>query len=162
MAQDIFDLAVILILVFYALRGFLKGFVVEAASLVGFFGGLWAAAKYYGVLLPYLDFIATPAWRTLTACALLFFAVIIFVSLAARLLRKIISFSFVGWADHLAGFCLGLAKGILIVGVALMTVQNLLGNASFLHGSRTLPYFHNLLESIRSWLPPELVQRVQF
>ena len=43
MGQDIFDTATILILTFFAIRGYLNGFVGEVAAIVSLIGGFWAA-----------------------------------------------------------------------------------------------------------------------
>lgn len=162
MGQDIFDLVVILFLVFYAIRGFFKGFVVEAASLVSFIAGIWAAYTYYPRVAAYLTIISQPAWRTLAACVILFMGTIILVSLAARVLHKIISFSFVGWADRIAGFCLGLAKGILIVGLIMYVLQKFFADAPFMRNSRVLPYFDTLLDQLRAYLPDDMLSKLGF
>lgn len=162
MGQDIFDLVIVLFLVAYAIRGFCKGFVVEAASLLALIGGIWAAYAFHPELSRYLTIIHEPAWRTLAACVILFLGVIVGISLVARILHKIISLSFVGWADKLAGGCLGLAKGVLILGVALFALQKYFADASFVRESRVLPYFNVLHEQVRSLIPQEIISRFNF
>ena len=118
MGQDIFDLIIVLALVFFAGRGFVRGFVGEVAGVVSLVGGFWAAHAYHSLLSPRLTAIADPAWRTIAAYVLIFLAVILVVAVLARLLQKILSFSFVSWADRLAGGLLGLAKGVLLCALA--------------------------------------------
>ena len=160
MGQDIFDLAVVLILVFFTVRGFFNGFVGEVAGLVSLLGGFWAARTYHGHLAPQLTFIADPTWRTLAAYVFIFIGVIIIVSLLAYILKKILSFSFVTWADKIAGGLLGLTKGVLLCALALLLVQKMFGNAAFLQQSRVVPYFNALLAQIRTWLPPDILTRL--
>ena len=160
MGQDIFDLIVVLTLVFFAGRGFLHGFVGEVAGLVSLLGGFWAAHTYHDLLAPRLTFIHDPAWRVMAAYVLIFLGVLISVALLARILQKILSFSFVSWADKLAGALLGLAKGALIWSLALLVLQKFFAGTPFLQHSRTLPYFNALMGQVRGWLPPDLLSRM--
>lgn len=159
MGQDIFDLIIVLALVFFAGRGFAHGFVGEVAGVVSLVGGFWAAHAYHPLLSPRLTSIADPAWRTIAAYVLIFLAVILAVAVLARILQKILSFSFVSWADRLAGGLLGLAKGVLLCAVVLLLLQKLFGDAEFLRHSRALPYFNSLISQVRGWLPPDLISR---
>ena len=131
MGHDIFDLVIILTLVFFTIRGISQGFIAEAAGIVSLLVGFWVAKTYNGVLEPYLTFLSDPGWRSICACAILFIGAMIVVAVAARVLKKIISFSFASWADRLAGGLLGLAKGVIIWGLLLIIILNLFQNAEF-------------------------------
>ena len=65
MGQDIFDVIIILTLVAFSIRGFLKGFVAEVAGIVSLLGGFWVAHHFHPLLSPRLTFISEPAWRQL-------------------------------------------------------------------------------------------------
>ena len=93
---------------------------------------------------------------------LIFVGVVLLVGILARILQKVLSFSFVTWVDRLSGGLLGLAKGVLLCSVVLLLLQKLLGDMPFLQHSRALPYFTSLIEQIRAWLPPDLVSRFNF
>ncbi|WP_297826047.1 CvpA family protein [uncultured Desulfovibrio sp.] len=160
MEQDIFDLIIVLALVFFAGRGFVHGFVGEVAGVVSLVGGFWAAHAYHPLLAPRLTFIADPAWRTIAAYVLIFLAVILGVAVLARILQKILSFAFVSWADRLAGLLLGLAKGVLLCALFLLVLQKFFHDAPFMRNSRVLPYFNALMEQMRAWLPPDLLSRL--
>jgi membrane protein required for colicin V production len=156
MGQDIFDLIIVLILVFFAARGFIQGFVGEVAGLVSLLGGFWAAHHYHQLLAPRLTMLTDPAWRVIAAYVLIFLGVIISVALLARILQKILSFSFVSWADKLAGCLLGLAKGVLICSLVLLFLQKFFAGAPFMQHSRALPYFNALMYQVHGWLPSDL------
>ena len=81
MGQDIFDVIIILTLVAFSIRGFLKGFVAEVAGIVSLLGGFWVAHHFHPLLSPRLTFISEPAWRTIAAYVLLFIAVMIVVGI---------------------------------------------------------------------------------
>ncbi len=156
MGHDIFDLVIILTLVFFTIRGISQGFIAEAAGIVSLLVGFWVAKTYNGVLEPYLTFLSDPGWRSICACAILFIGAMIVVAVAARVLKKIISFSFASWADRLVG----LAKGVIIWGLLLIIILNLFQNAEFVKDSRVIPYFMALIEQIRELLPPDIAARI--
>ena len=160
MGQDIFDLVVILTLVFFSLRGARVGLVGEVAGVASLVGGFWGARAWHGLVSPHLSFISGEGWRTLAAYGLVFAGVMLVVGLAARLLRKVVAFSFASWADRLAGGVFGLAKGVLIWALVLIVVEKLFQNDAFMRDSRVMPYFHALVAQLRAWLPPDIAARL--
>ena len=71
----------------------------EVAGLLSIVGGFWVSHHFHTVLAPHLTFITEPAWRNIASYVLLFLGVLIAVGLLARLLQKLLAFSFVGWID---------------------------------------------------------------
>lgn len=159
MGQDIFDLVIILTLVFFTLRGAGVGLVGEVAGVVSLVGGFWAARAWHGLVSPHLAFITSEGWRTLAAYGLVFVGVMLGVGLVARLLRKAVALSFASWADRLAGAFFGLAKGVLIWALVLIVAEKLFQNDAFMRDSRVMPYFHALVAQLRAWLPPDITAR---
>lgn len=160
MGQDIFDLVIVVTLVFFTLRGISNGFVGEAAGILSLIGGFWAARTFNAQLAPHMTFVSDPSMRYIAACAVLFIGTMLFIGLAARILKKIIAFSFVAWVDRLAGALLGLAKGILIWAILIVVLEKIMGDAPFMKESRALPYMSAIIDQIKQWLPPELAQHI--
>lgn len=160
MGQDIFDLVIVVTLVIFTLRGVSNGFVVEVAGILSLVGGFWAARAFNASLAPNLTFIQDPSLRYITACALLFIGAMLAISLVARILKKIIAFSFVAWADHLAGALLGLVKGIVLWALIIIILDKIFKDAPFMKDSRAIPYFGTIIDWIGQWLPPEIASRV--
>lgn len=162
MGQDIFDLIVILVLVFFTGRGMYNGFIGEAAGIVALVGGFWAANTFLPTVAPKLTFVADPTWRPLAAYALIFIGVMLLVAIVAQILRKILQLSFTIWIDRIAGLALGLCKGLLVCSVILLIVQKFFYDADFVKHSRTLPYLQHIMQQIRDWLPDDLTSRLGF
>lgn len=160
MGQDIFDLVIVVTLVFFTLRGASNGFVGEIAGIAALIGGFWAARAWNVQAAQYLDFISDPALRSVSACVLIFVVVMLLIGLLARILKKAIAFSFAAWADRLAGALLGLAKGILIWALIFIVIEKILGDPQFMRDSRALPYFNAIIDHIKQWLPPELASHI--
>lgn len=153
MGQDIFDLIIVVTLVFFTLRGVSSGFIGEASGILSLVGGFWAAQAFNARLAPYLTFTTDPSLRYLTACAVLFIGAMLGIGLVARLLKKAVAFSFAAWADRLAGALLGLAKGVLLWALLIVILEKLFSNAPFMRDSRVVPYFGPIIDQIKQWLP---------
>ena len=161
MGQDIFDTATILILTFFAIRGYLNGFVGEVAAIVSLIGGFWAAHTFHPLLSPHLQFIGEPLWRNMASYVIIFIAVIIAVAIIAKILQRILQFALISWADRVAGGILGLAKGIIIFSIIFILLNKFCANADFYKHSRVRPYFNAIINQIRTSLPPDIVKRFE-
>lgn len=153
-----FDVTVLCVLGLFALRGLLRGFVGEIAGLVGLLGGVWLAHRFYAPLATHLTIIKTPLWQNAVAYVAIFLGVIIAVGVIARLLRAILTFSFVAWADKSAGLLVGIAKGVLICAALLVLVQHFAGNPAFLRDSKVLPYLQSVIDQVRALMPPDMLK----
>lgn len=160
MGQDIFDLVIILTLVFFTLRGARVGLVGEVAGVVSLLGGFWGARAFHGLVSPHLTFISGEGWRTFAAWGLVFAGIMLAVGLIARLVKKLVAFSFASWADKLAGGVFGLAKGVLIWALVLIVAEKLFQNDAFMRDSRVMPYFHALVGQLREWLPQDIATKL--
>ncbi|MBO4368668.1 MAG: CvpA family protein [Desulfovibrio sp.] len=160
MGSDVFDLIIILLLVFFSLRGLSNGFIAEVAGIIAIVGGFSCANAFQSKLAASLGFITNPSVRSITAYVLIFIAVMLLVSLIARILRKILEISFAKWIDNLAGLLLGLAKGLLLCSLCLIVIQALFANAPFIQNSHTIPYLTAFIERLREWMPADLMSKL--
>lgn len=160
MAQDILDLIIVITLVLFTLRGVRNGLVGEVAGIFSLLGGFWAARAWSAKLVPYLSFIQDPSWRIIASSVIIFIAVMLVIGFLARLLKKIISYSFAGWIDKIGGALFGLAKGVLLWALLFIVLVNLFQDAPFLRDSRALPYFRHIIELIQPYLPEGIASRI--
>ena len=156
MSQNIFDIAVAATLLFFAIRGVWNGFIEEVAGIAALVGGFWAARAWSPGLAPRLSFISDPGLRPLAASVAVFVCVLIGAGLLARILKRVFSFSFLAWLDKLAGFFLGLAKGVLVWALIIVVLDKVMPDAEFIRESRAIPYFSGVVDQIRAWLPASL------
>lgn len=160
MSQDILDLVIVVTLVLFTIRGIRNGLIGEVAGIFSLVGGFWAARAWNGDLAAYLTFIEDPSWRIIASCVLIFIAVMLGIGLIARILKKIVSYSFAGWLDKIGGALLGLAKGILLWALLFIVLANLFQNAPFLQQSRSYPYFQHIIAQIQPYLPESIANKI--
>jgi membrane protein required for colicin V production len=159
-SKDIFDLAIILTMVIFIVRGYFNGFIAEVAGIVSIAAGLLAAHNFGDQLAPNLTFITDPGIRNISAYVIILLAVMIIVAVCARILQKVVTFSFAAGADRLCGAGIGFIKGTILCALALLVLRKFFADAVFLTQSRVLPYFDAIVEQMRSWLPPDLLTQV--
>ncbi len=113
------DIAIAGILVIFAIRGFIKGFLLGLASLAGLILGIYAAYHFSDYTREMLEGHVSipPDYIKLIAFILTFVLVLLLIHLIARLIEKIVTLVGLSFVNKLAGLILGLAKGVLITGV---------------------------------------------
>lgn len=148
MQVNYFDIAVLVILLAFGIRGGLRGFVGEIAGLVGLAVGLTVARsgapRFADTLAQYIS----PSAAPLIAFVLLVLAGMIVVGLLARVLQRVLEVAFAGWLDHLLGVGAGLLKGGLLCAVLAYMVIMLVPQLPFVDHAQTIP---PLLDFIR-WI----------
>lgn len=99
------------------IRGLIKGFVVEIASLIALVGGVWGAYHFSGyaenILSEYVD------WEdgTLRVASFVFTMILIVVAvhLIAKMVEKMMGAIALGWLNRLAGGVFGIVKALIFV-----------------------------------------------
>lgn len=105
--------------------GFARGFMREMISLAGWIGGLWLAFRYAAELAALLPFAADWPLARLAAVALLIVVACVFAAaLLGWLVRELVKAARLSAADRTLGGLFGLARGALIVGLAIFLVRD--------------------------------------
>ncbi len=140
----LFDAFVCLLFVIFIIRGVWVGFIRQIASLLGLVGGYLLAARYGGLLAPYVGLVVTDAKiNFLISFAICFLATVVLIVMIGRGLRKVMEISFLGWFDRLLGVCLGGAKAFMVACIIYMVLAaTISGTNDLLRSSCTTPYLH--------------------
>lgn len=115
------DIGIIIITVFFVVRGIFRGFFREIGSIVGLILGLilaiWASNSYYSIAAEYISPYIGIAWRDVLyfiSFALIFFIVMAACILIGLALQRFAKAVFFGWLDRSLGATLALVKAVLI------------------------------------------------
>ncbi|MBC7525794.1 MAG: CvpA family protein [Flavobacterium sp.] len=99
-------------LVFGLIRGLKNGLIIEFASLISFFVGIYIAIKFSYLL-------GESKTAKVTAFVIVLIIVILGIRLIAKMLSKIASTLFLGWLNKLGGAIFAILRTALILGVVL-------------------------------------------
>ncbi len=148
MALDIVGITLIII---FFIRGYMKGIIVAAFSLLAILLGIICALKLSGALAAWLleKEIITSGWAQLISYIVLFLGVVILVRFIAKLIEKSLQAVFLGLVNKLAG-------GLIYAFMAALVWSSLLWIGNQMHllepeaiaASKTYPY----LSPIAPWV----------
>ncbi len=115
--MNIVDLILIIILIAAAIRGFVKGFFVEFASVAAIVLGVLCAMMFSGYMQNWLEQVVS--WRPGTiktvAFILIFISVVIVVHLIANALEKFVRAIALGIISRIGGSIFGVIKSAFIL-----------------------------------------------
>lgn len=121
----IIDVVFLIVIVIAIFKGFTKGLIVAIFSLLAFIIGLAAALKLSVVVAHYLESSNGSAakWIPVLSFAIVFFTVAFLISLAARVIKRAIGFTLLGWVDRLGGILFYLIIYTIIFSVFLFFAE---------------------------------------
>jgi len=125
--MNYFDIIIIAPLLWGAYKGFKKGFIIEIASLIALFFGIYGGIKFSSISANYLGnlFNISVNLMPLISFAVTFIIIVIAIFSLAKLLQKIIKMVALGFINRLAGGIFGILKFGLILSVILNIVNTL-------------------------------------
>ncbi|MFD2600816.1 CvpA family protein [Flavobacterium suzhouense] len=127
------DIILFCFLVWGVISGLRKGLFVELASLVSLLLGIYVAIKFSGAVGHYLDgsLPEDPKTAAITAFIITFIAVVVGITLLAKVLTKIADFSGLGLMNRILGAFFGLLRMILVLSVVLTLFVKINFNNTF-------------------------------
>lgn len=147
------------LLVYGVVRGFVKGFFIEVASILALIVGIYGAIHFSYYIGDFMQEKVDWDQRyiSLIAFALTFMVIIIAVSLIGKLLTKIADFAALGFINKLLGAAFGGLKVAIVLGAILVFIDR--GNQNFqfvnqetLDNSLTYSKVKNLGNYIFAWV----------
>jgi membrane protein required for colicin V production len=115
------DIAIVLIVAFFATTAFSAGLIRELVTLVSTVVGVVVAGLFYDDLArDVLVFIDNKDTANIVAFLVLLGAIYLAGQLIAIMLKQVAAVLLLGWADRLGGALFGLLKGLVVVEVLLI------------------------------------------
>ena len=148
------DIIIIVLIAVPGLRGLYRGLLEELTALAAVILGVIFANKYYYDVAPLVEKVfSDPKIVGILAYALVFSCVVLVVTVFGKLLRKVLSVTFAGWLDHLAGCLLGAGVGLVLSCLAYMVINHFSPQADLLRNSQLVPYLEQAVQWGREMLP---------
>lgn len=140
--MSVLDIVLVALILFGLVRGLMKGFFVEIASVVALIAGLYGAIHFSNYAATFIA--GNSQWEEKTvnivAFAATFLIIVLVIALAGKALTKLADFAALGIVNRLLGALFGALKIALILSVVLnifdsmdrnipMTDENSLGDS---------------------------------
>ncbi len=121
------DIALCVIILIGAYRGYKEGFLMELFSLTGILLGILGGFKLLGWAMVFLgdQFNVDHDVLPYVAFAVVFVVIIVAVKLLGNLIKLSIDKTFLGKVDQLAGLVLGIVKTIFVLSVLIWLADSL-------------------------------------
>ncbi|NOX25520.1 MAG: CvpA family protein [Deltaproteobacteria bacterium] len=125
------DIGVIVITVFFLVRGIWIGFVRQIAFVLALSMGYLAAGANYSLFSRYIvKWVSDPQLRFVITYMILFLATYVIIMLLGAGLKKVMQVTFLGWFDRLMGGVFGLAKAAFIATLGFMALAGVFSNSN--------------------------------
>ena len=146
------DYIIIAIVLVSAVTGLIQGFLREVCALVTWVLAVWLAWKFGASLEPYLGGALRQAPYGLWAGrGIVFIIVLVVGGITGAIINHYIRLSMFSGLDRLLGFLLGVLRGVVIVGVAMVLAQQVkLDGEGWWKKSRLLPNLQPVANMLRS------------
>lgn len=157
--MNTWDLALLVVLLLGAYRGYTKGVLMELVALVAFGVAIIGALQLMSWGVDFLsDTLQTEgAWLSLLAFVLLFVGILTGVSIAGKMLKSVVHLTPIGYLDGLLGAAVGVIKwafGISMIFIVLDYAQIVLPNTEGSELYRHVhPFAYQVVEKLRDWFP---------
>jgi membrane protein required for colicin V production len=159
------DIIVVAIIALSALFGFIRGFLREILSI-----GAWIVAglaTYFG--LPYLrpfarQYISHELIADVATGIAIFLVVLVLASVISHVITRRVRESSLGPLDRSLGILFGIARGAVIVSVALLICDNFYApdnRPQWLKDARTLPVVQVGADTVRRFVPASVAAQAQ-
>ena len=130
----VIDIVLGVFILFGLVRGLMKGFFVEVASLLALVAGVYGAIHFSDFAAEFLQDKTQWDEKTIniTAFAITFVAIVLAISLAGKALTKLANFAALGILNKLLGGVFGALKIALILSVVLNIFDRMNASISFI------------------------------
>lgn len=119
--MNLLDIIIIATMGLLVLKGMIRGFIREGASLLGVIVGIWFAGFFQPQMTHHLSaYLPSSRYLPLIGFATIFVAVIIVCNIFGWILQLFFHKAFFGWADRSLGAGLATVKGVILTYLVLV------------------------------------------
>ncbi len=157
------DFIIILIVLVFCIRGYLKGFVSEVFSVLILALGLLGAFLGYQSFHPYIrHFIENKDLSLIISFFLIFISITLVLIIIRNTLIRFVDILNLSDMDYLLGILLGLVKGIILCGAVFLFLRNhpILKLDQAIERSMVFPYTERAFRALISLIPDAFEKRI--
>lgn len=151
---NILDIIFVGIIVFFAIRGAMRGLLEEGAALCGLLLGFVLANLILADVISFFSsYVSSPMGTVIIAYLVIFVLAIVLSVFFSRLLHNVLAVTVTKWFDSVVGAVFGVAIGIVGCLLIYMGFQFISPYSDALYGSVLVPYLSDLFVKITDILP---------
>ena len=161
---NLFDLAVIAIVLVSGVLAFFRGLVHEVLAIAAWVGAVLIAIYTFPLARPFLrSLIEMKLVADLATGALLFIIILLVLTAITRTLARLVKDSALNAVDRSLGFVFGLLRGAVLVALAWMFATWVMPDQNrypdWILAAKTLPLVRQSADQIEQIIPEQLVVR---
>lgn len=121
------DYIIVILLVIAAVKGAVKGFVYEVASLIALIAGVWGAIKFSGATETYLvnRLNLTSQYIDVIAFIITFLLIIVLVHFIGKAIEKAVESISLGGLNRVLGLVFSVLKTAFILGILVVLIHKI-------------------------------------
>jgi len=155
--MNLFDMIIICTMIFFIVKGILRGFLREAASLAGVILGILLANHFQPRMTEVLKaYLPMSGFLPIVSFALLFATVLMLSNLAGFGLSFLFQKAFLGWVDRTLGAGFAVVKGVILTYLVIVILTFFLPTQSpLIAQSKTAPWIISSYQTMTRLIAPD-------
>lgn len=161
--MNLLDIIITITMIFLLVRGIIRGFFREIASLAGVILGIIFANQFQPEMTSYLEaYLPAGKFLPLISFGLLFAVVFVLCGISGWLLNMAFKKVFLGWADRTLGAGLAILKGIIITYLVIVLLTFFVPSKTpLIAGSRLAPLIVASYQSVVGLISPDFFNKLK-
>ena len=118
------DITILVVLSIFAIKGLMRGLILEVFTLAGFILGYLLALREMSTLVGLIENLVhlPPLFVSALSFLVIFIGVVLLVRWLAKLIKSVANATLIGWLDKGGGAAFGLFKGALVMSLVLLLI----------------------------------------
>ncbi len=108
------DIIIIIPLIWAGFRGFIKGAIIEVASILAFVLGIWGGIHFSDLISDWVKTYINDQYEPVISFSIIFIAIVVVVFVIGKMLEKVVNIAQLKFANKIAGSVFGVSKILLI------------------------------------------------
>jgi membrane protein required for colicin V production len=159
--MNLLDILIVSTLIFFIIKGLIRGFIREIASLAGLVLGILLASHYQPQVTEVIARFLNPGpYLPLISFIVILVFVIVGCNMLGWLIRLALRKAPLGWADRFLGLCFALLKGVVLTYLVIVILTFFLPSGTPLIARSTMsPWIVLSYQSMVGLISPDHYQR---
>jgi len=159
--MNLLDMIIICTMIFFIVKGILRGFLREVASLAGVILGILLANHFQPRMTEVLKaYVPASGFLPIISFALLFGAVLVICNLVGYGLSLLFQKAFLGWVDRTLGSGFAVVKGVIITYLVIVILTFFLpAQTPLIAQSKTAPWIISSYQALTRLIAPDQYEK---